>query len=409
MSTFFGIGIINILIQPILGYLSDRNYTFTRKFGRRFPWILISGLITPIFVILLFSSQMIVGIDLGFFLIITLILYYVASSLYSLNYSASLLAKFHNPKERLIISTIIEFFSFIAYFLSILFIPIFIAYPSSSSFLVAVVTISIPFIITVLLGIPGLLEEKQLIDTYYSPNLEPQVSFFKDFFNRFTIFGRKNFIILLIQWVALTIFNYLFFNQLYYYIVYVLGVSYEFTILYEIIYFIMVILAIPFGFLISWFAGYVTTWIISGFILGASNFIFFFVRNPIISLPIIATVGFAIGLGIVALIPLAGDVFDENAVHQRKRSEGFNYGLLTLFGSGITFFIPSIIAMVLQLTGFEAGWPTVTELAILGIRVMFSVIPSIIIITSTILFLFLYDLKPEKTISIQEELKTLQI
>jgi len=406
---FLGIGIINVLIQPILGYLSDRNYTFTRKFGRRFPWILISGFITPIFVILLFSCSLIPGINLGLFLIITLIIYYVTSSLYSINYSASLLAKFHHPKERLIISTIIEFFSFILYFLSILFIPLIISLPSSSSFFVAAVIISIPFIINVVLGIPGLLEEKQLIDTYYSPNLEPQESFFNDFFNRFTIFGQKNFIILLIQWIALVIFNYLFFNQMIYYIVYVLGASYEFTTLYTIIYFIMVIFAIPFGFLISWFAGYVKTWIISGFILGASNFIFFFVRDLLISLPIIATVGFAIGLGPVALIPLAGDVFDENAFHQRKRSEGFNYGLLALFGSGIPLLMSPIIAMVHQITGFDAGWLTVTEFGILGIRLMFSFIPSIIVIISTTLFLILYDLKPEKTTIIQEELKTLNI
>jgi len=171
----------------------------------------------------------------------------------------------------------------------------------------------------------------------------------------------------------------------------------------------MVILGIPIGFLISWFAGYVKTWIIAGFILGASNFILFFVRNAFIALPIIATMGFALGLGIVALIPLAGDVFDENALHQRKRSEGFNYGLLALFGGGITFFIPSIIGMVQQFTGFAPEFPVITELALLGIRILFSIIPSIIVIISTILFLILYDLKPEKTHGVQEELKTLQI
>jgi Na+/melibiose symporter-like transporter len=341
--------------------------------------------------------------------LITSLLYYVTFSLYSLNYSALLLSKFRNPKERLIISTIIEFFSIIFLSISTFILPIFIVSFNSLSYILPAIIISVVFWIALVVGIPGLLEERELIDTYYSPNLHPQEWFLKDFFMRFTIFRRKNFIILLIQWLGLAAFNYFFFNGLFYYAEYVIGVSSVFVTILSGVYFMMTFIAIPFGFLISWFAGYVKTWIISGFLLGSTTLIFFFLNDAFSSILLMAAVGFAFGLGTVALIPLTGDIFDEHALHERKRSEGCNYGILAFFGSGITIILPFVIVIVHSMTGFDPITPMQSELAIMGIRILFSLIPGIAIIISIVLFLVLYDLKPGKVTEIQEGLKTLQI
>jgi Na+/melibiose symporter-like transporter len=400
-----GTGLVNVFIQPLLGYLSDRNYALTRKAGRRFPWIVIAGVIAPILVILLFSSQLIAWMNIGLFFMLFL-LYNVASSIYSLNYSASLLAKFRHPKERLILATIIEFFGVLLYLISSLFILLF------PSYFFGAVIISIAFIVMVLLGIPGLLEERQLIDTYYGPNLTPQESFFKDFFRRFAIFSRKNFIVLVIQWAALAAFNVFFVTRMIFYVHYVLSVTLSMANLFAIIYFIMMIVAIPHGFLISWFAGHVKTWIISGFILGASVLSFFFIDEFLIALLIIAVVGFAVGLGTVALIPLTGDVFDEHALHRKQRAEGFNYGLLALFGTGMTMFMPIFLStpfILLFLAMFSIYPPIPSPMFVLGIKITFSLVPSIIMLIATILFVVFYDLKPQKTGEVREELKTLQI
>ena len=45
---FIGIGLIifaiwNAINDPLLGYLTNRPFKFTKKWGRRFPWILIGG------------------------------------------------------------------------------------------------------------------------------------------------------------------------------------------------------------------------------------------------------------------------------------------------------------------------------------------------------------------------------
>jgi Na+/melibiose symporter-like transporter len=67
IALVFSVMIINSLVQPMLGYLSDRNYFLTRKVGRRFLWIVIPGLSVPIFVILLFIPSLAGLVLLGYF------------------------------------------------------------------------------------------------------------------------------------------------------------------------------------------------------------------------------------------------------------------------------------------------------------------------------------------------------
>jgi Na+/melibiose symporter-like transporter len=59
------------------------------------------------------------------------------------------------------------------------------------------------------------------------------------------------------------------------------------------------------------------------------------------------------------------------------------------------------------MTGFD--FMIFTPLSLLGIRIEKSIIPTVIILSFTIVFMLLYDLNPEKIHIIQEGLKTLQI
>ena len=405
--TYIGTEIINFLIQPLLGYLSDRNYRFTNKLGRRFLWIIISGTLTPIFFILVFLPQLMLWGDLGLYLYLILVIYNIVRSLYSLNYSASLISKFRHPKERLIISTIIEFFSVVSIIVVSILPGLIIAISEPITYTIVAIVLGITFIIALLFGIPGLLEERGLIETYYSSELKPQEPFFLDFFKRFKIFGQKNFLLILLQLTALALFSYFVVNRLFFYVEFILGAPAFFSSILISIYTSMMVIGIPFGFLISWFAGHVKAWIISGFILGASAINFLYLNDMVFTIIVLAAIGFASGIGAVVLVPISGDVFDENAHRQRKRSEGFNYGILASFGSLYLLFGPLITAIVQSITGFNFMSPT--PLSLLGIRIEMSIIPAVIVISSTIVFMLLYDLKPDKTQIIQEELKTLKI
>jgi len=409
---FLPMSFINLVLpflQPLLGSISDRDFPFTRKIGRQFFWILVMGLQIPIFFVLIFwvpfSSGMIFIV--GFTAL--LLLYNIAYSAFLTSYSALLLNKFRNPKERLLIGTITEFISTIGIVIITIFAPMFISYGDASAIRFLTIPIAITFVVTLSLGIFGILEEKELIDTYFSPNLTPKKGFLRDMFKGFAIFKRKNFLVLLFRWIAFALFNLLFSSGLVFYMEYVLGAPLFLVSVAYMGYYIWLLIALPLSFLLSWFLGHLNVSIISGFALGVVLLVFFFVANNLMAVILVSIIGFASGLGIASLIPLVGDVFDEHANINRNRSEGVSYGILKMFG-GLTVILSNVItAFTYSLTGFISGWGPSTPLALVGIKSLISIIPGILIIGVMILFVTLYDLKPKKIETIRMELKELEI
>lgn len=405
-------GIIRLIFpffHPLLGFISDRNYSFTRNKGRRFLWIMVFGFQIPIFFVLLYWIP---AVDALIFIILfttVYLLYIVSFSIFTTSYSALLLSKFRNPKERLIIGVVTEFISTIGIFIITIFAPLFINYGDPSSLKILTIPVAIVFVVTLILGIIGLLEENELIDTYFSPNQSPKKGFMRDMFKGFAIFKRKNFILLLFRWIALGLFNYLFISGLVYFTEYVLGASSLFVTTLFMGYLIWSLIALPLSFLLSYFIGHLKVSIISGFLMGATLIPYLFVNDFLITIILTTIIGFSVGLGAGSLIPLVGDVFDEHANIKRRRSEGVSYGILKMFG-GLTIILGSVIAVIVHsLTGFNPGWWTQPASAILGIRILYTTIPGIIIIIVTILFTVLYDLKPTKTETIRMELKELEL
>jgi len=170
------------------------------------------------------------------------------------------------------------------------------------------------------------------------------------------------------------------------------------------------LIALPLSFLLSYFIGHLKVSIISGFVMGAALLPFLFINDVFITIILTSIIGFTYGLGSGSLIPLVGDVFDEHANINRKRSEGVSYGILKMFG-GFTIILGGLITAFIQnITGFIEGWMgPQPPLAIMGIRILNTTIPGILIIIVMILFTVLYDLKPEKTEAIRRELKELEL
>ncbi|MFX0076313.1 MAG: MFS transporter, partial [Candidatus Hermodarchaeota archaeon] len=397
-------------LMPLLGFLSDRNYFFTRGHGRRFLWILVSGLLLPLLFLLSYiepiePASIFEPIDPSFVMLYTIIyfLYNLFYVLYSTTLSALVLNKFRSPKERTLLAGVLGTLSTV----SALIIPVFVPYIEFlsldlTSFRVSLVAFALIFIVTLTIGIFGLLEEQGLKDTYLSRNQAPKEWFLKDFFKRFSIFGRKNFLVLLIRYIAFALLNLLFLNNIHYFWEYVLNEHYPSYVFYSLLY----LIGIPHGFLLAWFKGHLKIVIVTGFIMGALLIGFFFVAEITMAIILISIIGFVFGFMLPSLLPLQGDVFDEYAHKKRKRSEGFGYGMLGTFGS----FVALVATFsVYDLPGFEYGWGPQPPSVVMGIRIITTLIPGIILIIVMIIFTLVYDLKPEKTEAIRMELKELEI
>ena len=354
---------------------------------------MISGFLIPISCILLFWLPV---LDHVFF--ISYLLYFVAFSLYITSYFALLFTKFRNPKERIIIATITTLLSTIS--------SIIIRFTRPSSFLDtegSSITIALFFIISLLIGILGLREEEELINTYFSPNHAPKERVLKAFFQKFIIFRKKNFLILLFRWIVISIFNSFFLVFLGLYTMDGLEIMYTHIYIdfFYLVYYGCSIIAILYIFLPSWFIGHLIAYRISGFALGIALVAFFFFPDSLLmAIIFMGIIGFTYGLETASLIPVIGDVFDEQAANSRKHSEGFYYGIITAFATMGPLIAPIMMIFVFSL------W----ELPFLmGIKTLMALIPGILIIIVMILFTVFYDLKPHKTEEIRMKLKELQL
>jgi len=370
--------IISIFLFPIIGSLSDRKFSFTRTLGKRFPWIVISGVLTPILAVIFIWLPI---LDQGIFWVIFFVLYLlyaIAFSLFMTSYYALLFTKFRNPKERIIIGTITELLSAIMAFITFFALLYFDIKGAS-------IAIALFFIIPLFIGILGLREEEELINTYFSNNQAPKERIFKDFLQKFIIINNFLFLVLLNLYL-LDKFN-----------------SFLLMHLMRLAYIFWSIMGILFIFLPSWFLGHLNAYRVSGLALGiALVAFFFFADSTLMAIIFVGIIGFMYGLETASLIPVIGDVLDERAAISRKRSEGFYYGMLTSFATIGVIIAPSIIEFVYSIL-------ELLPISLSFVELSMTMIPGISIILVMILFTFLFDLKPDKTEAIRMELKELEL
>ena len=101
---FLFYAVYNGVNDPLVGYLTNRPFKFTKKWGRRFPWILIGGIPFIISYILIFTPPA-VNPDSGawilfLWLIGTTFLFDTFASVFWVNFSSLFPDKFRSVKER---------------------------------------------------------------------------------------------------------------------------------------------------------------------------------------------------------------------------------------------------------------------------------------------------------------------
>ena len=402
----------NMVNDPLVGYLTDRPFKWTRKWGMRFPWILV-GLIPAI--ILSFLLMLSPDADpsnpwpvFWWFIIITCVsdTFY---SIYTTHLNAGYTNHFRSDAERRRASAINNimgavlglFWGFIG--------PLIIVYGEKDTFILsALITFFIRIVLMFFL-IPGIRESEDLKERFLRgyENIENEEieSYWKTMKKAFK---RKNFLSTFLVFFLLSLGGTLYYASGIYFMKDVLRLPLYYAVFTALAGFIGFILFIPFwsNKINKHGAHNVMK---ASFILGALGYI------PVLWITTIEEAVFFSFIGgaayaafTLSLGPVAADVYDECTISDGKHQEAMYEGIRTFFFRFALIFQAVIFTVVHILTAYNPDPNAIqAPLAVWGIRIHMGLFPSLLSLISFFIMHKWYDLVGEKKLAVKRKLREL--
>ncbi len=421
LATFL-FALYNMVNDPFIGYLTNRPFKFTKKYGRRFPWLLLGGIPLCASYIIVFMPPVTDPTSGAWFLfawmLLTMCLFDTFHSLFFVNFMALFPEKHRSNKERRVASGIYIPIGVIGVALGALVPPLVFKYPGTAapdivlqSFIVQGVVIALIGLIGMLLAIPGFREDKDLVGKYletYEKNPERE-SFFKSLV---IALKQKSFLVYMVIYTLYQCLVVTMQNSLNYEVGYVIekvpGISVNLmaTLIFAS-FLVGVIVSSP-----VWvkYSHKVNNnkkiMLISAIGLGVFALPLLFVTNYWAVIAVMFLWGIFLGGFWVMIFPVMSDVIDESVVITGRREEGVYSGFSQFFARIGIIAQTITFAIVHTLTGFiEGGDPSIQPPeALVGIQIHLGLIPAIFIFIGAFFFWKYYDLTPEKIDATQVKL-----
>ena len=411
-SLFAGIGFMiyavwNSINDPIIGYFTNRPFKFTRKWGRRFPWMLIGGIPWIFCYYLIFVPPSTAQLAMFFWLIFTTCLFDGFGSFWFVNFMSLFPDKFRGVRERRTASGIATPIGILGIASGAILPSLFYQYEHPATFVIAAGVVVIGAIILFGLSIPGSRDEKVYVDRYLksyeeNPNRQP-------FFTMLVkTLKHKNFLVFIITYLLYQFLVASMIASIPYVNNFLLGQEASATT--------MIMAGFLIGALISiffWIRAAQKTnknknvLVVAGYYLAAMTLVLFFVRDYWIMVMLLIIWGGGLGGFWAIYPPTFAETIDEAVLMFQSREEGIYNGIFQFFGRFSTALQAISFSVVHMLTGFAEGSETQTAEAVFGIQIHFALIPAIAMFIGVTVFLLFYDLNPEKIEGIKIRIKEL--
>ncbi len=404
--------IYNAINDPLIGYLTNRPFKFTKKWGRRFPWLLLGGFPLGFCYFLVFFPPTVDPVGGAWiifaWLIFTTCLFDTFHSLYFVSFQSLFPDKFGEIEERRTCAGIYIPLGIIGVALGAILPPLFITFEDLQSYIIQGLIVMALTIVMMLFAIPGHRDDQQTVDIYLT-TYEKQAkreSFLKSIK---LAFKQKSFVAYMIIYAL----YFVIINSLQASLPYVVRFAVEpqyqkarFTTFIMAGLLIGTIISIPFWVKLAQKTndnGKIM--LISAILLGVFAIPLIFINSYWGVVISICVWGMALGGFWSMIFPVFSDVIDESIVKYKKREEGTYIGIQQFFGRlGLIIQVLSF-AIVHELTGFVEGADTQTPLAIWGIHIHAALIPMICIFIGALFFWLLYDLNPDKVSENRSKIK----
>ena len=398
--------------DPWIGNLTDRPFKFTKKWGRRFPWVAIGVFPWAVLYIFIFTTPNVDpntdGWLIFIYILIILIAYDTFYTIWNINSEALMPFKFRNFQERRKVSGIKAIWGIFGLVLGIAVPPLFVEYGDKQSYVTQAIILAVIAIILGTLMLPGHREEKSLISQYLEAEKEHRknISFFKALIEAVK---KRNFLIMITLHFLYSILTGLLIASGNYFIRYNLKEDPSSFLLVMGAYLIVSLITIPIWIKVAQKVNNNKKMITIGSIVMALMTLLIMVVNSLIMLIIVvALIGLGGGIFFVMQDVINADVIDEAVVLDGERREGTYFGIKFFIGRFSNVFVFVAIAVVHIVTGFNPVIENQTPLALLGIKVHMSLIPGIALLIGALIFWKWYDLSTEKTYQIKDKIKKLK-
>ena len=400
----------NAVNDPLVGYLTNKPFKFTKKWGRRFPWIMIGGIAYILSYILIFTPpdvdpQSGAWIFFIWFIASTAI-FDTFNSIFFVNFASLFPDKFRSVEERRKATGIQTPIGIVGVALGALLPPMIIDQGVPATFITNAGLVVIIGIIVLMLSIPGSREDQVTIDRYLEKHdTEDRTPFFKTL--KLTL-KQKSFLFFIITYTLYRSLVISFQASIPFFVEFILEEDVQ-TLL-SAGFLVGALISSPLWVYIAQKTdNNKKVMLINSILLTVFTIPFIFLDSVIIALIVMILWGFGLGGFWTMLAPVFGDVINESVAKNEKRQEGIFNGFLQFFGR-LAILVQAIsFASVHTITGFIEGSGIQPDPAIWGIHVHFALIPAIFMLLATLIFWKFYDLTPDKVRLNQERIIELNL
>ncbi|TFF90371.1 MAG: MFS transporter [Promethearchaeota archaeon] len=404
---FIIFAIWNMINDPLLGYLTDKPLKWTRKWGMRAPWIVISSFPILICYFFIFTPPEAAKEDVLFiflYMVIITCLFDTFFSIYNDHLYGGFTNHFRTEYDRRKAFTIIALLAGFGVTFLRLIPPLFITYGDKSSFILAALIMVIILVVFNFILFFGIKESEQLKESFirgYEKSKE------KTFFKTMKIaMKRKNYVVILIAYTIIITTQTLMNASQIYFVKDVLRVPYSYVIYINLAGFAGYLLSIPFWYNFIKKHGFKKTLVLCLFLSGICYLptLWITTLEERVIYTFLGGIPYA-GYTIV-IMPVAADTMDDVALQLGRRAEGTLAGI-RMFFFRLAFLVQGVVITVIHIfTAYDPDPDAIqTPLAIWGIRVHAGLIPAILMICISLIVLKWYDLIENKKENMLKDLK----
>ncbi len=403
----------NGLNDPVIGYLCDRSTRFTRKYGKRFPWICLGAILSPIMVLLIFIPVSNIQVDgsgnvlnmdaaiiASIWLCFILCIQETFGTVRTVNGNALGVDLFRSKEQRVKLGGISMIMSIIGMLIATGFLPIILTLfggADNQSAYLSMVIVIVLFIF--LLTIPYLWAVREPDEMkQFRAELDESGKSSSPFLKMIPrVLTDKNWLAVIIAYLGWATAMACTFTGINFYVKHSLGLGVIYTVMPLLLASLIAIGSAPIWIKLSKKIGAGKTYLIGLIIACPPYFAFYFMDNFVGGIIVFALGGFGFGANSTLFGTVSAQAIDNASIKTGLREEGSYQGIFLVFSAFSRFFQTLIFTIVAVATGYVASrGANQTPLAKWGLNLQMSFAPLIIITIGTIVFALLYDISDEQ-------------